>query len=44
MQEDEESHFRDFRKLRKIAMVIAEKRRIREQGRRYAAEFIEQEA
>jgi hypothetical protein len=44
LAEDQNEEFNNFKKLRKFAMVIAQKKKVREQGRKYAAEFIEQEA
>ena len=41
MEDNEEEEFNNFRKLRKIAMVIAHKKKIREHGIKYASQFIE---
>ena len=39
-----EEELKNFRKLRKIALVLAKKKKDREHGRKFAAEFVEHEA
>ena len=44
MFDEENLEFKEFRKLRKIAVVIQEKKKKREEQMKRAKEFIEQEA